>query len=178
VAHTSGREANLLGTLSLAVTGRVEAAVAACSPYGPSAPAALAALEGYLGGEPIDALARVLGLTHSGAVRLVDRLAGAGLVRRRSGADGRSVAIALTQEGRRAAAQIRAARERALDEALSALDAGERRALTQLNAKLLAGLTDDRASARRICRLCDLEACGHERGTCPVTTAARARAAR
>jgi len=129
VAHTtrSAREANLLGTLSLAVTGRVEAALAEGSPYGPSAPAALAALEGYLGGEPIDALARVLDLTHSGAVRLVDRLAGAGLVERRRGGDGRSVAVTLTPAGHRAAAEIRAARERALAETLSVLGAEERR---------------------------------------------------
>lgn len=178
MGHTSARQANLLGTLSLAVTGRVEAAVAACSPHGPSAPAALAALEGYLGGEPIDALARVLDLTHSGAVRLVDRLAAAGLVQRRRGADGRSVALTLTPAGRSAVAEIRAARERALAEALSALDAREQALLTELNAKLLSGLTGDRSSARRMCRLCDIEACGHERGTCPVTTAAHAPAGR
>ena len=160
----------------MAVTGRVEAAVAAHSPHGPSAPAALAALEGYLGGEPIDALARVLALTHSGTVRLVDRLADAGLVERRPGGDGRSVAVTLTPAGHRAAEGIRAARERALADALSALDGGERELLTQLNEKLLAGLTSDRASARRICRLCDVEACGHERGTCPVTRAASASA--
>ena len=53
--HTSARQANLLGTLALAVTGRVEAAVEVAAPHGPSAPAALCALEGYLGGEPIDA---------------------------------------------------------------------------------------------------------------------------
>jgi MarR family transcriptional repressor of emrRAB len=178
VDHTSAREANLLGTLSLAVTGRVEAAVAARAPYGPSAPAALAALEGYLGGEPIDALARVLGLTHSGAVRLVDRLVAARLVKRRRGTDGRTVAVTLTPAGRRTADEVRAARERALAEALSVLGADERRVLTELHEKLLAGLTADRASARRICRLCDLEACGHERGTCPVTRAASARAGR
>ena len=169
--HTSARQANLLGTLALAVTGRVEAAVEAAAPHGPSAPAALCALEGYLGGEPIDALARVLGLTHSGAVRLVDRLAGAGLVERRRGADGRSVAVTLTAAGGRAATEIRAVRESALAGALAALDGGERRALTELNEKLLAGLTSDRASARRMCRLCDSEACGHERGICPVTEA-------
>ena len=178
MTHTSARQANLLGTLSLAVTGRVEAAVAAASPHGPSAPAALSALEGYLGGEPIDALARVLGLTHSGAVRLVDRLAGAGLVERRRGGDGRSVAVTLTRAGQRAAAEIRAGREQALADTLSVLEAEERRALTDLHEKLLAGLTSDRASARRICRLCDPEACGHERGTCPVTRAANARAGR
>jgi predicted MarR family transcription regulator len=120
----------------------------------------------------------VLDLTHSGAVRLVDRLAADGLVERRRGADGRSVAVTLTPAGHRAVAEIRAARESALAAALSALSAGERRTLTELNAKLLAGLTSDRASARRICRLCDIEACGHERGTCPVTTAASARAGR
>lgn len=176
MSHTSAREANLLGTLSLALTDRVAAAVEACAPQGPSAPAALAALEGYLGGEPIDALRRVLGLTHSGAVRLVDRLAADGLVERRRGADGRSVAVTLTAAGRRAAADIRAARERALAVALSALSPGERRTLTELHEKLLAGLTGDRESARRLCRLCDIEACGHERGTCPVTTARIARA--
>jgi len=178
VAHTSARQANLLGTLSLAVAGRMETAVEAAAPHGPSAPAALAALDAYLGGQPIDALRRVLGLTHSGAVRLVDRLAAAGLAERRPGADGRSVAVALTARGGRAAGRVRAAREHALADALAALDPDERAVLTALHEKLLAALTSDRASARRLCRLCDVEACGHERGTCPVTRARIARAAR
>ena len=54
----------------------------------------------------------------------------------------------------------------------------ERRVLTGLHEKLLAGLTSGRESARRMCRLCDAEACGHERGTCPVTRAASAPAGR
>ena len=173
MAHTNARDANLLGTLSLAVAGRVESAVA--SPLGPSAPAALAALEGYLGGEPIDTLRRVLGLTHSGAVRLVDRLCGAGLAERRRGADARSVAVALTPAGVAAAQAVRTAREAALEDALAALAPAERATLGALHEKLLAGLTGDRASALRLCRLCDLEACGHHRGTCPVTEARRAR---
>ena len=64
---------------------------------------------------------------------------------------------------------MRAAREAALEDALAVLAPGERRALGALHEKLLAGLTSDRASARRMCRLCDIEACGHHRGTCPVT---------
>jgi DNA-binding MarR family transcriptional regulator len=172
VAHTNARDANLLGTLSLAVAGRIEAAVA--SPLGPSAPAALAALEGFLGGEPIDALRQTLGLTHSGAVRLVDRLAEAGLAERRAGADARSVAVALTPAGQAAAGAVRAAREQALEETLAVLEPDERATLAALHEKLLAGLTGDRASALRICRLCDLDACGHHRGTCPVTEARRA----
>jgi MarR family transcriptional regulator, negative regulator of the multidrug operon emrRAB len=169
VTHTSAREANLLGTLSLAVAGAMESAVQ--SPLGPSAPAALVALDGYLAGEPIDALRHVLGLTHSGAVRLVDRLEAAGLAERRPGPDGRSVAVALTRRGTAAARAVRAEREAALEHALSALAPAERATLTALHEKLLARLTGDRASARRMCRLCDVDACGHHRGTCPVTNA-------
>ena len=175
MAHTKAREANLLGTLSLAVAGRIESAVA--SPLGPSAPAALTALDTFLGGEPIDALRETLGLTHSGAVRLVDRLAEAGLAERRRGSDARSVAVALTPAGRAAALDVRRAREAALEDALAALSADERTTLSALHERLLAGLTGDRGSARRMCRLCDVHACGHDRGTCPVTEA-RAAASR
>jgi DNA-binding MarR family transcriptional regulator len=172
VAHTNARDANLLGTLSLAVANRMEQAVA--SPLGPSAPAALSALESYLGGEPIDALRQALALTHSGAVRLVDRLEDAGLAQRRPGPDGRSVAVTLTAAGEDAAEAVRAAREQTLEDALGVLGEDERATLTRLHEKLLAGLTGDRGSARRMCRLCDVEACGHDRGTCPVTEARRA----
>ena len=96
--------------------GRIETATE--SPLGPSAPAALSALDGYLGGEPIDALRETLGLTHSGAVRLVDRLEAAGLAERRPGPDGRSVAVALTPVGHAAAEAVRIAREEALEQAL------------------------------------------------------------
>ena len=51
----------------------------------------------------VDQLCQVLGLTHSGGVRLVDRLAGAGLVERGPGADRRSRSVRLTAAGRRAA---------------------------------------------------------------------------
>lgn len=149
-------------------------AVEAASPVAGSAPAALVALEGYLDGEPIDALRQVLALTHSGAVRLVDRLAEAGLATRAAGADGRTVAVTLTPAGRRAAARVSSVRERALQDVLGALSAGERAELAALHEKLLAAVTSDRASARRLCRLCDPIACGHERGSCPVTEAVAA----
>ncbi|MGH2825093.1 MAG: MarR family transcriptional regulator, partial [Thermoleophilaceae bacterium] len=66
------------------------------------------------------------------------------------------------------------AREGALEEALAALDPAERAELARLHEKVLATLTDGRAAARRICRLCDGRACGHEEGLCPVTRAADA----
>jgi MarR family transcriptional regulator, negative regulator of the multidrug operon emrRAB len=175
----AARDANLLGALSITVAERLEAATRAAAAHGGSGPAALAALETFLDGSSIDTVRKPLGLTHSAAVRLVDRLAAAGLVRRGAGEDGRSVAVFLTPAGRRAAAQVQGGRMKALGEALAPLDASERAQLTRLQEKLLAGLTSGRADARRICRLCDAHACGHEEGRCPVTRAAdRAEASR
>ena len=87
------------------------------------------------------------------------------------------MAVTLTAAGRAAAQTVRTAREAALEDALAALSPAERATLGALHEKLLGGLAGDRASARRMCRLCDVEACGHHRGTCPVTEARLARAA-
>jgi MarR family transcriptional regulator, negative regulator of the multidrug operon emrRAB len=115
-----------------------------------------------------------LGLTHSATVRVVDRLVSEGLARRREGPDRRSVAVVLTPAGRDAAAAAGRARAETLEEALAGLDPAERAELTRLHEKVLATLTDGRAAAGRICRLCDAHACGHEVGRCPVTQAADA----
>jgi MarR family transcriptional regulator, negative regulator of the multidrug operon emrRAB len=166
------REANLLGAVSLAVADRIRAAAERGAAQGGSAPAALVSLAGYLDGSPIDSVRGPLGLTHSATVRVVDRLVAAGLARRREGADRRSVAVELTPAGHRAAAEALRARAQALEEALAALDADERAQLAHLHGKVLATLTDGRAAAGNICRLCDPHACGHEEGRCPVTQAA------
>ena len=157
-------EANAFGALALEVARRVQAAGEAASPHGASVPAALTALHGLTGGQSIDALRRVVGLTHSGAVRLVDRLAAAGLVERRVG-DGRAVALHLTPEGRRAARRVLTRREAALEGVLAPLTASERRTLAALHERLLATLTAGQQERRRVCRLCDVEACGRE---CPT----------
>jgi MarR family transcriptional regulator, negative regulator of the multidrug operon emrRAB len=168
------RGANLLGAVSLAVSDRVRAAAERAAAQGGSAPAALVSLAGYLDGSPIDAVRSPLRLTHSATVRLVDRLVASGLARRREGADRRSVAVELTPEGHAAAAAAVKARADALESALATLDPAERTELARLHAKVLGALTDGRATAGYICRLCDSHACGHEEGRCPVTQAADA----
>jgi MarR family transcriptional regulator, negative regulator of the multidrug operon emrRAB len=177
-ARDLARGANLLGSVALAVGDRVRAAVEQGAAQGGSAPAALVSLAGYLDGSPIGAVRGPLGLTHSATVRVVDRLVAAGLARRREGSDRRSVAVELTPAGRSAAAEALRARREALEEALAGLDPGERAELARLHAKVLATLTDGRAAAGHICRLCDSHACGHEEGRCPVTQAADAAEAR
>jgi MarR family transcriptional regulator, negative regulator of the multidrug operon emrRAB len=166
------RDANLLGSLSLAVADRMRLAAEAAAGRSGSGPAALASLTTHLDGAGIDALARSLGLTHSAAVRVVDRLEASGLVRRGRGADGRSVSVTLTATGRTKGREILAAREQALGEILEGLPPSEHRALAHACETLLGNLTATRADARRICRLCDPDACGHYEGRCPVTLAA------
>jgi len=177
-AYEPAREANLFGVIALAVAERTDQAVQSATAHGGAAPAAIVALATFLDGASLDVMRRPLGLSHSAAVRLADRLAGAGLVRREPGADGRSVSIRLTAEGARLALRIRAAREAALEGVLAPLSLSERAQLTALHEKLLAGITGGREDARHICRLCDADACGHWLGRCPVTQAAdRAEAA-
>jgi MarR family transcriptional repressor of emrRAB len=173
MSHAHARDANLLGALALALADRVQAAVARAGGRGPSAPAALVALHGHSAGASIDVLRRIVGLTHSGAVRLVDKLAADGLVERRPGADQRSVAIWLTPAGRRVARRILAQREAALETALADLPAGDRAALVRAAERLLPQLVDVPDAERRICRLCDTDACGRPRGHCPVQAAHR-----
>jgi MarR family transcriptional repressor of emrRAB len=158
VSHA--HEVNAFGALALEAARRVQEAGELVSPGGASAPAALVALNGLANGESIDTLRRLLGLTHSGAVRLVDRLSAAGLVERRVGVDGRSVSLRLTPEGRRAARRILARREAAIEQMFAPLSPSERSTLTRLHERLLGHLTDSRQDRRRVCRLCDVEACG------------------
>ena len=162
----------MVGAVAVAIADRVQEAAARAGGHGASGPAALAALNGPAAGASIDVLRRIVGLTHSGAVRLVDRLAADGLVERRLGADQRSVALLLTPEGRRAARRVLAQREAAVEAALAGLPAGDRAALVRAAEQVLPHLLDRRDDEFRICRLCDTDACGRPRGRCPVQAAA------
>ncbi len=162
----SARAANLLGASALAVTDAVRQAAEGASNLSAAAPGALVAIDMHPG-QPVDVLARVLALTGSGAVRVVDRLAADGLVERRAGVDGRTRALHLTRAGKRALRRLLESRETALREALSVLSAGEQEQLAPLLEKLLQGLAHDRLRARGICRLCDVGAC-RQGARCPL----------
>jgi len=165
---SSPRTANLLGALSLAVHERLLAATV--NGLAGAEPAALVTLAHYPG-QSIESLRRTLAITHSGAVRLVDRLERAGLVVRAPGGPGRTLAVALTETGQEAAGAVLARRQAALDELVEALPAEEAEALARVAERLLAGLTSDRESAFHLCRLCDEPLC--TRAGCPVDQAIR-----
>jgi DNA-binding MarR family transcriptional regulator len=159
---------NLLGALSLVIADRTSDAVAGAAGRSDSAAAALSALLHFLDRPTVDRLRQVLGLTSSGTVRLVDRLEAAGYVERAAGGDRRSTVIVLTPEGRAAAERVTAARGEVLDGALGALSAAEAEVLDELLGKLLVGLIRGPGATRWMCRLCDMAACGHSEGRCPV----------
>jgi DNA-binding MarR family transcriptional regulator len=156
---------NLAGAFGLAAADAQRAA---------STPAALTTLLAYPG-IPIQRLRRALGLTHSGGVRLVDRLEADGLVRRRAADDGRVAALELTAAGRERARAVLAQREDALADLLAPLHADEREALTRLLERVLEPLPADRDDLERICRLCDYRTCDGSNLACPVGRGARAR---
>jgi DNA-binding MarR family transcriptional regulator len=174
-ARQLDRAGNLLGALSLAVADRTSDAVGDAAGQSQTAAVALSALHQFLDDPSIDLLRRVLGLTPSGTVRLVDRLEDAGYVTRRPGSDARSVSLRLTALGRRAAERVSAARAEVLQETLAVLDPDEREAFDRALARVLPGLIRGPGAVRWMCRLCDMEACGRERGECPVANAARER---
>lgn len=171
-ASDSARAANLLGAFALVVAERVRSATDDATGRPTSDTAALVALTTTLGGASQDTLAAVLGLTQSGAVRLVDRLSRDGLVERRQGPDGRTSAVVVTSSGRSAARRALDGRHETIRGVLAVLDDADRDRLTLLLEELLSGLTTSRAAAYRICRLCDPAVCGHDAGRCPVTRGA------
>ncbi len=117
------------------------------------------------------------GATEPQVQSVIDRLVELGLVRRGPGADGRRVSVTLTAKGRRRAKAILARRERELVQIGEALSRAEQRELTRLHEKMLRSLADSRQGAGRICRFCDVLACGHHEGRCPVTQGVDARLA-
>lgn len=177
------RLANVLGAFALALSDELVAATAQAAGHTGAGPAALVALSELLAGRSVDELRRAVGLTHSGGVRVVDRLVGGGLAERRPGPDGRSVALALTPAGRRLAGEVLDARRASLQHVIEVLDEGERAALGDILDKLVAGVVGDRLEARRagatppggwLCRLCDPVACERSEGRCPAAGAATA----
>jgi DNA-binding MarR family transcriptional regulator len=171
------RAANLLGAMSLVVADQAADATAEAAGRSDSAAAALSALLHFLDRPSIDRLRQVLGLTSSGTVRLIDRLAESGYVRREPGLDGRSTSIVLTGAGRRAAARVARARADVLERSLSVLSPAERTTFERLAGKILVGMMRGPGATRWICRLCDIGVCRGAAGGCPVGTAARERCA-
>ena len=157
--------ANLLGALSLAVMDRIEQGAREVVGRAGETPAALVVI-GYGQGMTNDKLRRILGLSHSGTVRLIDRLVSDQLVERRPGKDGREIALHLTTKGAAAREELLASRISAAASLLDVLSPAETKQLGRLIRDLLARQNTSELDRFTICRMCDDTVCRN----CPLPT--------
>lgn len=170
--HTqTAQTANLLGVLSLLVQDRVQEALTETLPRSPSVAAAVVGL-GTWPGLSIDELSRVLGLSHSATVRVVESLVSDRIVQKTAGNDRRSVSLRLTRSGRRLFDRLREQRRAVLYEILEKLTARERGELHEALVRILEDCASTVEEARHLCRLCEHAVCR----TCPVRKFAAAEA--
>jgi DNA-binding MarR family transcriptional regulator len=157
--------ANLLGALSLAVMDRIEQGAREIIGRGGETPAALVVI-GYGQGMTNDTLRRILRLSHSGTVRLVDRLVSDRLVDRRAGKDGREVALHLTTKGAAIRNDLLVSRISAVGSLLEILPPAKAKQLGALLHELLARQETSEFDRFTICRMCDDKVCRN----CPLPT--------
>lgn len=148
---------NVLGALAEWVTGQVRSAVA-LEGLTPAEVSALLLLSKYPD-RSIELLRAPLDLSHSGCVRLVDRLVQGGYMERREGGDARKVALHLTHQGHAFVRTAVEQRAEALARLLHVLAPGEPEVLGRLASKLLEQSVSRASTAIKVCRLCDYDAC-------------------
>ena len=151
------RDRNVVAAWAIAVTDAVRAAVEESTGMSASGPAAVVAIVADPG-LSIDELRRVLGLTHPGTVRLVDRLVENGWVTREHGV-GRTVRLMPTESGLAAERRLAAAREKAVADLLSVMPERDVHLVAGLVRPVLGTTIDDVDAMRRLCRLCNRDVC-------------------
>jgi MarR family transcriptional regulator, negative regulator of the multidrug operon emrRAB len=157
------RTANLLGTVGLAVADRIEAMARNILNHAGETPAALVVI-GYGFGPSNDQLRRILGRSHPGTVRLVDRLVADGLVERREGQDKRAIALYLTEQGAALREKLLAGRLAVVKPLLGPLTDVEQETLAVLLHKMLGSMETTDLQRCTFCRLCDTRICTN----CPI----------
>src|SRR3954452_3612569 len=118
------RVANRLGAVALTLSDRIREATEEATGMGGGLPAALISLREWADGRSVEVLAEAMRLSHSRAVRVVDRLEAAGLARRESDpSDGRRALVWLEPAGRELADRALEARSGVLSAAVADLGA-------------------------------------------------------
>lgn len=162
------RTANLLGVVSLAVADRIGEMARTVLNHAGETPAALVVI-GYGFGPSNERLRAILGLSHPGCVRLVDRLVADGLVVRRDGRDRREVALYLTRKGNAQRERLLSGRLAAIRPLLLPLSNAEQETLAALLHKMLSSMAPADLERCTLCRLCDDRVCSN----CPIPAAFR-----
>lgn len=157
---------NLLGAFATTVSTGIEQGIAELGGRSISHEAALVAIYNHPN-DSIDMLSKVLGITHSGAVRLINTLEQEQWVRRhKSTTDARAIVLRVTTKGKKRAEQVLQAREQVITQVTDVLTTEQKAALEPILKTALGALTHDQKEARRICRICNEQVC-RSKG-CPV----------
>lgn len=152
--------------LALAVADQMAGAMTDAAAQGGGAPAALVQIADHPG-LTIEELRRRIGLSHSTVVRLLDRLAARGLIRRdRNQQDARTAGLRLTEQGQGVARSVLAARKEVTAAIIARLTPDRQRDLESLLDEMLAGIPVTPGHASLLCRVCCLRDCPADR--CPV----------
>ncbi|MGY6251401.1 MarR family winged helix-turn-helix transcriptional regulator [Bosea thiooxidans] len=162
------RTANLLGAVGLAIADRIEATAQTILHHAGETPAALVVI-GYGLGPSNDQLRRILGLSHPGSVRLVNRLVADNLVERRAGRDKRAIALHLTERGAALRETLLSGRLAAIRPLLVSLTETEQGVLASLLHKMLSSMDATDLERCTLCRLCDDRVCVD----CPIPASFR-----
>jgi MarR family transcriptional regulator, negative regulator of the multidrug operon emrRAB len=162
------RSSNLLGAFVIAVHDQMLERIESELGLGGQAAAALVVI-GFNQGRNVDFLSGALRLSHSGCVRVVDKLEEAGLVQRREGKDKRVVALFLSAAGQRRMQVVLRTRSKYLDGLMQSLDARQQQQFTETIETLLYNMTSCNEHAEAMCRYCDEAACPQR--DCPITLA-------
>jgi DNA-binding MarR family transcriptional regulator len=164
----TSRSSNLLGAFVIAAYDQMLERIESELGLGGQSAAALVVI-GFNQGRNVDFLSGALQLSHSGSVRVVDKLAQAGLVERRAGKDRRVVALHLTAAGQRRMQVVLRTRSKYLDSLLQSLDVRQQQQFTALIETLLYDMTTCDEHAEAMCRYCDEAVC--PQAHCPITLA-------
>lgn len=156
---------NLLAAAALAINDTMAEMILRETGLQASLPAAVTTVAQYPG-ISVEGLRRILGITHSACVRLVDSAYAQGLMRRDRGQTKRDIGLHLTARGKNTWNILRRSRAHAAEMALGDLTAAERQNLEMFLEKILRSMTEDRQQGDKICRLCDESVCPER--TCPV----------
>ncbi len=165
------RARNIFGAFALMISDDIVRASSSRAPESGPAASALALLA-HKPGLSIRMLAAGVGLSHAGAVRLVDRLATEGLIERREhSTDGRTRSLHLTRVGKVASDKVLASRDQVIAEGLSILKPAELKTLCDLAERVLRNRLESLEHSCSICRLCSYEDCTK----CPIDAELRER---
>lgn len=162
---------NLIGAFATSVTSGIEQQISSLGGCSLNHESALVVIDNHPN-ETIDVLSKVLRLTHSGAVRLINTLEEQGLVERhRSVHDARSVVLCVTPDGSKRVKQILNNREIVTSKLLENFNDEQKQNLLDLLEIAMGGLTHEQSKARQICKLCDEGVC--RKLGCPVENSIR-----